>query len=90
LTTHKWRLIRGALSLGAADLRRYRDPSLDVGDLLPGQTLFAERIVEVFEGRSYSWQDELDRRAKANFFPRSTPARRPVPTFNANRSLRRV
>lgn len=68
---------------------RYHDPERDRGNLEPGQTLLGEPIIEVVEGRSYSWPDEIERQKTVAFHRHYAPrAPRPTASFN-HRSLRR-
>jgi hypothetical protein len=68
---------------------RWIDPEKARGNLELGRTLFGEPIIEVVEGRSYSWEAELERHRVGNFYPRSEPPCRRAPSFTT-RSLRRV
>jgi hypothetical protein len=69
-------------------LPRHRDHNDLVGNLAEGQKLFAPAVVELPDGRSYTWEDELARIRAHNFnHAYSAPAYRPAPF--RHRSLRR-
>jgi hypothetical protein len=67
----------------------YRDHNALVGNLHPGQALYAEPIVDTIPaGRSYTYEEELARIRAFNFaHAYSAPAYRPAPY--RFRSLRR-
>jgi hypothetical protein len=69
---------------------RYRDHNAQVGNLHPGQTLFAEPIVDTIPaGRSYTYEEELARIRAFNFAHyNARPPYRPAPFKSP--SLRRT
>jgi hypothetical protein len=66
---------------------RYRDRNAQVGNLLPGQPLFAERIVATIPMNPWSWAELIAlHRTRNSFRDAATPFR--SPPFKT-RSLRR-
>jgi hypothetical protein len=69
-------------------LPRHRDHNDLVGNLAEGQRFFGERIVEVIEGRSYTYEADIARQRAYNFAHYNAPKPYRSAPFRT-RSLRR-
>jgi hypothetical protein len=67
---------------------RYRDPSRDVGNLMPGEMLFRPEPVETFPMNPYSWDELMALHRTRNTFRGAAPAAVRIAPYRT-RSLRR-